>query len=81
MQVHALAAKLLTQNNPQPTSLHTDLLRLYRNPEDVRIVTTNFDSLFEKAADDIFDRQTEISVAPSLPLERETRGSSMSMDP
>ena len=73
-QVHALAAQLLTQSDPQPTSLHTDLLRLYRNPKDVRIVTTNFDTLFEQAACDVFGRQPEISVGPTLPLGRETRG-------
>ena len=53
--VHQRAAQLLQRNSPQPAELHRSLLRLYTKSEDVRIVTTNFDLLFEQAAGDVFD--------------------------
>ena len=63
--VHARAAQLLEQADPMPTPLHQGLLGLYANPGNIRIVTTNFDRLFEQAAGDpgpmVFD-------APALPL-------------
>ena len=40
--VHARAAEVLQDSNPQPSALHSDLLRLYQRPESVRVVTTNF---------------------------------------
>lgn len=39
--VHELAARILLQKDSAPTDLHYDLLRLFRKPENVRIVTTN----------------------------------------
>ena len=48
--VHARAAQVLQERAPEPSELHSDLLRLYETPESVRVVTTNFDTLFEQAA-------------------------------
>ena len=69
--VHQIAAQRLQQDNPEPTALHRDLLRLYRRPGDVRIVTTNFDLLFEEAAG---RDNPKVSNAPTLPLGQHFQG-------
>ena len=66
--VHQRAAEILQRNNPQPTALHQDLPRLFGKPEEVRIVTTNFDDLFERAVPGLFNPQPKLFVAPALPL-------------
>ena len=75
VKVHEQAVRELSRNNPKPTDLHRDLLRLYqKNGEQVRVVTTNFDLLFEEAAQDVFDTVPEIFRAPALPLGRDFNG-------
>ena len=66
--VHERAADALREGTPEPTALHGDLLRLYRTPQSVRVVTTNFDALFEQAAAHVFDPTPSVSTAPALPL-------------
>ena len=68
VNVHDRAAELLRLNDPQPTALHHNLLRVYTNPEDVRIVTTNFDVLFQQASGNSFDVNPRLFQAPALPL-------------
>ena len=68
------AIQRLQQNNPQPTELHRNLLRLYPRNEDIRIVTTNFDLLFEEAANSLFDARPKIFQAPALPLGQRFQG-------
>ena len=68
IRVHKIASKILTENNPKPTTLHHNLLRLYDTADKVRIVTTNFDLLFRQAARKVFkDSQPKIFSAPALP--------------
>ena len=75
VKVHERAVQELSRNNPKPTDLHRNLLRLYqKNGEQVRIITTNFDLLFEEAAQDVFDTVPEIFRAPALPLGRDFNG-------
>lgn len=78
VQVHTTAAQKLQSNRhgegPQPTDLHRGLLRLSSTPESPRIVTTNFDLLFEETAKEIFDSELEIFRAPALPLGRDFNG-------
>ena len=74
VEVNTLAARILQKNNPMPTDLHRDLLRIYRRSEDVLIVTTNFDLLFERAASEVFNRQPKIYTAPALPVGNTFRG-------
>ena len=66
--VHRRAAEILAKGDPEPTDLHCDLLRLYSNPASVRIVTTNFDTLFEQASDVVFESRPNVFEAPALPL-------------
>ena len=74
VEVHELASKKLCRNNPEPTELHRNLLRLFSEPELVRIVTTNFDLLFERAVKEVFDLNPELFRAPALPLGSKFRG-------
>ena len=62
------AADEILKDDPQPTVLHFDLLRLYSEPRVVRLVTTNFDRLFEKADNEPGGPGTEVFTAPALPL-------------
>ena len=50
VQVHQRAAGILQPDNLKPNVLHQNLLRLFKKTGPVRIVTTNFDRLFEQAA-------------------------------
>ena len=72
--VHQRAADILQRDNPEPTKLHLNLLRLFGEPKDVRAVTTNFDDLFERVALDQFDREPNIFQSPNLPLGNRFRG-------
>ena len=74
VDVHTRAAQALSQGDPQPTELHRDLLRLCSTAGQVRIVTTNFDLLFERAVKDALDFRPEIFRAPALPLGRSFNG-------
>ena len=44
--VHKRAKKEILSHSPRPTALHRALLRLFRDQTAVRLVTTNFDTLF-----------------------------------
>ena len=78
VQVHEIAARQLQTNRcretPAPTDLHRDLLRLYPDSRAVRIVTTNFDRLFDAAAQAVFPGTPELFRAPALPLGRSFNG-------
>jgi len=74
VDVHTRSAEELARRNAEPTDLHRSLLRLYVATEQVRIVTTNFDLLFEQAVKDEFDIMPEVFLAPALPLGRNFMG-------
>ena len=71
VDVHARAVRALTREDkkkPEPTDLHRGLLSLYRRPDQVGLVTTNFDELFEEAAPGVFKELPEVFRGPALPL-------------
>ena len=78
VQVHSIAAENLQTNLrgeiPKPTDLHRDLLRLYPGPGTTRLVTTNFDLLFESVTTETFGSKPEMFRAPALPLGRTFNG-------
>ena len=78
VRVHDKAARLIQTNRygsvPSPTGLHRDLVRLYPETDKVRIVTTNFDLLFDAAARDLFTKKPDLFKSPALPLGREFYG-------
>ena len=73
-RVHKRAARILSQNNPQPTGLHYNLLKVFSESSHVRVVTTNFDTLFEQAAKDVLDSNVKVYDAPALPLGSDFEG-------
>lgn len=74
VNVHNRAGQILSRDNLEPTELHRHILRLYSEKEQVRIVTTNFDLLFEQSASNFFVEIPEIFCAPALPLGRNFTG-------
>ncbi len=73
VDVHTIAARIISNDKSEPTSLHRDLLRL-SSVGATRIVTTNFDLLFEKAATSLYGIVPEVYRAPALPLGRSFQG-------
>ena len=67
VKVHERAAERLCRKNLKATELHRNLLRLYPTDEPIRVVTTNFDLLFEQAAGETLNSQPEVFRAPALP--------------
>ena len=72
--VHRRAARILQEDDPEPTVMHRNLLRFYTDAENVRIVVTNFDLLFENAAGDVFNSSPAVFEAPTLPPGRSFKG-------
>ena len=69
-EVHQIAAGCLQPDKLKPNALHRNLLRLFKETSSVKVVTTNFDCLFEAAAEagDLFKAKPRIFEAPALPL-------------
>ena len=74
VKVHDRAAQILARPGLAPTNLHRDLLRMFADLEKIRIVTTNFDCLFEQASEDELGAVPKVFQAPALPLGREFNG-------
>ena len=74
VKVHERAAEILSRDGLKATELHQNLLRLYPNVGKIRVVTTNFDLLFDQAAEDIFGSVPEVFRAPALPSGSEFNG-------
>jgi NAD-dependent SIR2 family protein deacetylase len=53
---------------------HSGLTRLFRDPADVRVVTTNHDPFFTLAAETLFPNRVESFYAPALPPGDEVAG-------
>lgn len=68
VEVHRRVQRLLSPEASRPTPLHHDLLRLFRKPEMVRLVTTNFDNHFSSASKELWNRTPQIYTTPALPL-------------
>lgn len=77
LDVHARATKILSELDACPTELHRVLLSLYPDSNAVRVVTTNFDLLFEQAVSDVFpeanSEERTICGFPELPAKSDFR--------
>lgn len=73
-QVHLRIWDIISDSNSKPTPLHKSLLSLFRTPDAVRIVTTNFDRHLSTVAEELFQDDVEIYCAPALPLGRKFNG-------
>ncbi len=74
IQVHLRILNIINAPNSKPTPLHKSLLSLFRTPDVVRVVTTNFDRHLSTVAKKLFQNDVEIYCAPALPLGREFNG-------
>ena len=74
VKVHQLAKNELSRKGLKPTPLHRDLLKLYRKDQSIRLVTTNFDLLFEQSAQSMYDTTPEVFHAPMLPFGHQLNG-------
>ena len=79
VNVQDRVCRALDREGSAPNSLHRDLLRLYQSADRVRVVTTNFDLLCERAAeglvaDKMLDTTPETFRAPALPLGHDFNG-------
>ncbi len=70
VEVHEKVRRILSDPKSKPNLLHIDLLRLFEEPNKLRLVTTNFDLHFSSAASAQFPNSDgfEIYSAPALPL-------------
>jgi hypothetical protein len=68
--VHLLAKEILAAPDSRPNELHRGILSLFRSPDTVRVVTTNFDRHFSAAAAELYPSGIEEHCAPALPLGR-----------
>ena len=69
VKVHDRVRQILSNPDSAPNSMHSDLLRLFQTPAVTRLVTTNFDLHFTRAAQALFDiAEMETFSAPALPL-------------
>ena len=73
VNVHGVVEKILNQGVPLPNSNHLNLLRLFGSAHDVRLVTTNFDSMFEQACGPL-GWEVESFTSPLLPSATDFRG-------
>jgi hypothetical protein len=74
VDVYSRAVQHLDRDGIEPTSLHSNLLRLFVDVQHIRLVTTNFDLLFEKAAYTVYGETPEIFRAPALPRGNDFEG-------
>jgi hypothetical protein len=68
VQVHDIAARIVLDRDSKPTELHSLLLRLFYPKRPIRLVTTNFDSHFSSAAQELGIPQLQTFCGPALPL-------------
>jgi hypothetical protein len=69
LKIHERTRSILSGSASKPNALHRDLLRVFLRPQNVRLVTTNFDNHFATAAEELFPGALpELFAAPALPV-------------
>lgn len=74
VKVHRLVADYIANAESEPTELHRDLLRLFGGPDEIRLVTTNFDPHFVDVVGNLFEDEVPIYAGPALPQGTDFRG-------
>lgn len=74
INIYERANKILSKPGSSPTSLHHDLIKIFRTVEQIRLVTTNFDLHFESASKDLFGSVPDVYIGPALPLGKKFKG-------
>lgn len=74
INVNEKAAEILNQSKLRPNKLHKYIIQLFSCVEDIKIVTTNYDDMFEKTIGKRALKNVKIFNAPALPLGNDVRG-------
>lgn len=74
LPVHRVVQEIIGRDSSEPNQLHSDLVRLFRSVQDVRLVTTNFDSHFTTASTEILGKRVDHFFGPAVPLGRDFSG-------
>ena len=74
VNVRRIVHETLTDPNSKPNPLHLDLLKMFPDLPSVRLITTNFDTHFTAAAEQLFAQGVSTSYAPALPPGRDFSG-------
>lgn len=72
VDIRSKAVELLS--NSSYNNVHKAILRLFPTPEQIKVITTNFDLLFEKCADEENIKIPRIFSAPAMPMGRSFTG-------
>lgn len=67
VQVHRLVQEILTNPDSRPNRLHFSLLKMFRTVSAIRLITTNFDTHFSTAAEELFGHALPTCYAPAIP--------------
>lgn len=73
LPVHAVVREIIGSESSEPNQLHKDIIRLF-TAQDLRLVTTNFDTHFTSAASEILGQTCDQYFGPALPLGHDFRG-------
>ena len=68
VDVHGRTKRILSDTTSRPTTLHRDLVNLFKESKCLKIVTTNFDIHFSTVINERFDGGAEFFYGPALPL-------------
>ena len=66
--LHVDAQQVFINKYPKPNILHNSIVRLFNNKQQLKIITTNYDDLLTKAAENYFESEIVKYYAPALPL-------------
>ncbi len=67
--INKRAAEILNDRYKKPNDLHLNIIRLFKDTQNIRIVTTNFDRLFTKAFHKVYGKNAKLKIYsnPALP--------------
>lgn len=70
MAINKRAAEILNDRYKKPNDLHMNIIKLFKDTKNIRIVTTNFDRLFTKAFHKVYEKNAKLKIYsnPALPL-------------
>lgn len=74
LPVHKVVGEIIGRDSSGPNQLHKDLVGVFKNSEDFRLVTTNFDTHFTTSSSERFGARQDHYFGPALPLGRDFSG-------
>lgn len=73
--VNSIVSGIIGSKESLPTALHYNLIKLFKSPDDVKIITTNYDRHFSTVIKELFSEGCiEEFYAPAMPLGRDFKG-------